>query len=57
MKKQKIAEAHALERVLYMLEEGSVAHLSKQDLAFGQFIEQLYQTVNVKAHSLRSTTH
>jgi hypothetical protein len=46
------AEASVLERIMHMLEEGSVTHLVEQDHRFADFIDHLYATVNEKTEAL-----
>lgn len=47
-------EIHILERILYLLEERSVHHATKQDDAFADFIGGLYQTINRQAIELQT---
>jgi hypothetical protein len=53
MKQQADKQAHVLDRVMYLLEEGSVGYLAEKDESFAEFIDTLYQTVDAKATRLR----
>ena len=53
MKQQTNQQAHVLDRVMYLLEEGSVGYLAEKDESFATFIEGLYQTVDARATQLR----
>jgi hypothetical protein len=53
MDKRTNAEVEVLDRIIDMLEEGSVSRLAEEDHNFSTFIEHLYQTVNDKAFTLQ----
>lgn len=53
MKNSQTAEAHVLDRMMYLLEEGSVRHLAQQDATFGDFVDQLYSKLHDKAQVIR----
>lgn len=53
MKKQIIAEAYALERVMDYMSEGSFEQLARQDESFSRFINGVYTTLNDRATNLR----
>lgn len=53
MKQQVNAEIQVLDRILYLLEEGSVSRLAVDDSNFGDFIERLYLTVDSESTQLR----
>ncbi|HET6924821.1 MAG TPA: hypothetical protein VFH39_03260 [Candidatus Saccharimonadales bacterium] len=48
------AHTHALDRVLYLLEEQSFQNLAMDDERFASFIEQLYQRVETEQQTLSS---
>lgn len=50
--KQRKAEQHALERVLYLLEENSFKHLSARDDRFASIVEDVYRSVDRYAQKL-----
>jgi signal-transduction protein with cAMP-binding, CBS, and nucleotidyltransferase domain len=54
MHKQVTDELHALDRVLYLLEEQSFQRLSMKDDDFASFIETLYAKVNGHATQLQT---
>lgn len=49
------AEAHVLDRILHLLEEGSVRHLVEADEHFARYIETLYDGLHDKSVSLHAT--
>ncbi len=53
MKKQSKAEALILERVLDLLDEGSVTHLMRQDEHFASYIVDLYSSLQAMSLNLR----
>jgi hypothetical protein len=55
MKNSKTAEAYVLDRMMYLLEEGSVRYLTQHDDNFGDFVSQLYAKLNDRATYLRSS--
>jgi hypothetical protein len=52
MKRREDAEAEVLDRLMHLLEEGSVSHLIQEDHGFGVFIGGLYETLQNKAEHL-----
>ena len=52
MKQRKDAEVAILDRLMHMLEEGSVSHLSSEDNRFGEFINELYEIIYKQAEQL-----
>jgi hypothetical protein len=46
------AEATILDRIMDMLEEGSVTYLTAQDDCFAEFIGRLYSAVNEQSRAL-----
>jgi hypothetical protein len=47
--RSKQAEAHVLDRMLYLLEENSVSHLAAGDRSFADFVNELYDTIRRQA--------
>lgn len=54
MKNTLSAEAHVLDRLLYMLEENSVQQLMRKDAAFADYVAELYTRIDAKSVDLRS---
>lgn len=54
MQRQQSAEIHALDRVLYLLEERSVAAAVEHNDDARQFMEAIYDSVNDRATALRA---
>jgi hypothetical protein len=54
MKNQLNDKLHALDRVMYLLEENSFLQLSKSDKAFAAFIEELYAKADNQQQALLS---
>ncbi len=52
-KKQLQAEAHVLERVMYLLEEKSVLQLMQEDGEFAHYIRELYSSLDAKTAALQ----
>jgi hypothetical protein len=52
MQKQVNAEKHALDRILYLLEEHSIQHLSADDAGFAHLINSIYDQVDEHARLL-----
>lgn len=55
MKSAQTAEIHILERVMYLLEEGSVRHVASQDDSFQHYVANLYDSLETRAQQLRTT--
>jgi hypothetical protein len=53
MKNKLSAEAHVLDRLMYLLEENSVRHLVQQDESFAHYVDKLYAQINAKSVRLR----
>ncbi len=53
MTKHNKAQIHALDRVMYMLEEDSIRTLAMDDEAFANFVEELYSRVDDKISSIK----
>ncbi len=52
MKKQRQDEQHALQRILYLLGENSIQHLSETDDQFASIIADIYDRVDHHAQHL-----
>lgn len=53
MKNQTNAQIDALNRMMYMLEEGSIGRLMEHDVQFEAFIGKLYDKLQFKAAQLQ----
>ncbi len=53
MKHPQQAEAHVLDRMMHLLEEGSVRHLAASDETFGDFVQEVYRTLSDRAQAIR----
>jgi hypothetical protein len=52
MKRRQNAEAAVLMRLMHVLEEGSVTHLTHEDYRFGEFIDELHEIIEHQAQQL-----
>jgi hypothetical protein len=55
MKRRKDAEAEVLDRLIHLLEEGSVTRLTGEDYRFGKFIDGLSVIIRNQAERLTIT--
>jgi hypothetical protein len=53
MNKHIDAEVVILDRIMYLLEEGSVSHLLEQDASFRSFVHDLFQQLNDHSRHLQ----
>lgn len=53
MKNKLKAEAHVMERLIDLLEEGSVTHLMQEDDTFAGYIDDLYSRITATSMHLR----
>jgi hypothetical protein len=51
------AEVHVLDRLMDMLEEGSVSFLTKEDPKFANYIQEIYSSLYSKSSVLRTKVY